>query len=120
VLCRQNHTFSVDYFAMGVIVYELMLGKRPYNGRSRKEIRDDVLAKQAQVRKQEIPEGWSMEAADFVNRLIQRKQTYRLGHGSSSEIRKHPWLRNFPWEKLMNKTLKAPFIPNVTMVVSQL
>lgn len=36
VLCRQNHTFSVDHFAMGVIAYELMLRKRPYYGRNRK------------------------------------------------------------------------------------
>ncbi len=36
VLCRQNHTFSVDYFAVGVIAYELMLRKRPYTGRNRK------------------------------------------------------------------------------------
>ena len=40
VLCRQNHSFSVDYFALGVIAYELMLRRRPYSGRSRKEIRD--------------------------------------------------------------------------------
>jgi serine/threonine protein kinase len=51
VMCRQNHAFSVDFFALGVIVYELMLGRRPYHGRSRKEIRDEVLAKQAQIKK---------------------------------------------------------------------
>jgi serine/threonine protein kinase len=36
VLCRQNHTYSVDHFAMGIIAYELMLRKRPYYGRNRK------------------------------------------------------------------------------------
>jgi serine/threonine protein kinase len=36
VLCRQNHTFSVDHFAVGVIGYEMMLRRRPYFGRSRK------------------------------------------------------------------------------------
>jgi serine/threonine protein kinase len=40
VLCRQNHSYEVDYFAVGVITYEMMLRKRPYYGRSRKEIRD--------------------------------------------------------------------------------
>lgn len=40
VICRQNHTFAVDYFALGVIAYEFMVGRRPYNGRSRNEIRD--------------------------------------------------------------------------------
>ena len=36
VLCRQNHTYSVDHFALGVIAYELMLRSRPYYGRSRR------------------------------------------------------------------------------------
>ncbi len=38
-------------------------------GKSRKEIRDQILAKQVQIKKNEIPEGWSLEAADFVNRV---------------------------------------------------
>jgi len=51
VMCRQNHTFAVDYYALGVIGYEFMIGrviffyytiwqKRPYYGRSRQEIRE--------------------------------------------------------------------------------
>jgi serine/threonine protein kinase len=45
-MCRQNHGVAVDYFAMGVIGYECMFGKRPYLGKNRKEIRDHILAKQ--------------------------------------------------------------------------
>ena len=69
VLCAQNHSYPVDYFAVGVIGYEFMLGVRPYLGKSRKEIKEVVLSRQAQVRKCDIPEGWSPEAADFVNRV---------------------------------------------------
>lgn len=36
VMCRQDHSFPVDYYAVGIIAYELMLGKRPYNGRNRR------------------------------------------------------------------------------------
>lgn len=39
VLCRQDHSYSVDHFAVGIMTYELMLRKRPLKGRSRKEIR---------------------------------------------------------------------------------
>jgi serine/threonine protein kinase len=70
VMCRQNHGIAVDYFALGVIVYEFMVGRRPYLGRSRKEIRDSMLAKQVKLTRHDIPEGWSLEAADFANKLL--------------------------------------------------
>ena len=70
VMCRQNHGVAVDYFAVGVIGYECMYGKRPYVGKNRKEIRDHILSKQVQIRRNEVPPGWSLEAADFINKLI--------------------------------------------------
>jgi len=60
VMCRQDHSFPVDYYAVGVIAYELMLGRRPYYGRNRKEIRDQILSKQVQIKQDEIPPGWSL------------------------------------------------------------
>ncbi len=36
VMCRQDHTYTVDYYAVGVIAFEMMMGKRPYNGRDRR------------------------------------------------------------------------------------
>ncbi len=66
-MCRQNHNIAVDYYALGVIAYEFMIGKRPYLGKNRKDIRDAILAKQVYVRTIEIPQGWSEESADFVN-----------------------------------------------------
>jgi serine/threonine protein kinase len=111
VMCRQNHGVAVDYFALGVIVYEIMMGTRPYLGRNRKDIRDQILAKQVQIRKDEIPAGWSTEAGDFVNHMIQRKPVNRLGLNGPDEVKKHPWLKDMNWERLRQKTLPAPFVP---------
>ena len=47
VMFKQNHGVAADYFAVGVIAYECIMGRRPYLGRSRKEIRDAILNKQA-------------------------------------------------------------------------
>jgi hypothetical protein len=61
------------------------------------------------IRKNEIPEGWSIEAADFINKLIQRKPMMRLGWGGPNELRMHSWLRDFPWELLNNFVAESPF-----------
>lgn len=82
-------------------------------GRSRKEIRDQILAKQVQIKIDEIPKGWTIEAADFINRLIQRKPTKRLGTNGPAELKAHPWLKSFPWDKLGRKEIDPPFKPNV-------
>jgi len=89
-----------------------MMGRRPYQGRSRKEIRDQILAKQVQIKKHEIPEGWSIEAADFINRLIQRKPINRLGLNGPAEVKAHPWIKAYPWQKLLNKEIDPPFLPS--------
>ncbi|CAD8097558.1 unnamed protein product [Paramecium primaurelia] len=112
VMCRHNHGVAVDYFALGVIIYECMLGRRPYLGRSRQEIREQMLAKQVVIKRQEIPPGWSLEAADFTNRLLQRKPQNRLGNNGPDEVKEHPWFKDFSWEKLIAKQIIAPFIPN--------
>lgn len=69
VMCRLNHGIAVDYFALGVIGYEFMFGRRPYLGRDRKEIREAILAKQVSIKKNDIPCDWSLEASDFINRV---------------------------------------------------
>ena len=45
VLLRQNHSFCADFYAVGVIAYELLVGKRPYNGPDRKTIREEMLGR---------------------------------------------------------------------------
>ena len=111
VMCGQNHTIAVDYFALGVIGYELMNGIRPYYGKNRKEIKEKIMAKQVQVKKDQIPPGWSVESADFINRLLQRKPINRLGLRGCIEVKEHLWFKDFNWKGLYLNKMKAPFIP---------
>ena len=112
VMCRQNHGIGVDYFALGVLVYEFMTGRRPWRGRNRKEIKDSILGRQVQLKRSDIPEGWSIEAADFVNKLLQRKPQNRLGFNGALEVKNHAWLADFPWKRLFEKALEAPYKPS--------
>lgn len=111
VMKAQNHTQAVDYFALGVIGYELMLGKRPYGGRGRKEIKEQMMAKQAIIKIEDVPEGWSEEAVDFINKLLIRKPEKRLGFKGANEVKSHSWLKYYPWKDLLAKTIESPFLP---------
>lgn len=46
--------------------------------------------------------------------MIQRKPVYRLGLNGPSEVKEHPWLKNFPWDDLAEKKIQSPFIPPKT------
>lgn len=70
VMSKNNHGYTVDYYALGVILYEIMLQRRPYSGKTKKELRDNIYEKQVFITRSQIPEGWSIEAADFINNLI--------------------------------------------------
>ena len=111
VILVQNHSYTADFFALGVIGFEFMMGYRPYLGRSRKEIKELIISKQANIKKEELPEDWGIVAAEFINSLLQRKPCKRLGYNNISEIKNHPWMKDIDWELLNKKELKAPFLP---------
>ena len=110
VLMGINHSFSVDFFAIGIMGYEFMFGVRPYNGKNRKEIKQMVLKKQAKIDKSETD--WSKESIDFINKCLKRKASKRLGYiNGIIELKNHKWFEGYDWEKLYNKSILAPFIP---------
>ena len=111
VICRQNHTVVADYFALGVIAYEFMTGRRPYLGRNRKEIKECIISRQVRLVKTQVPAGWSMESADFINKLLERNPDNRLGCNGPSEVKNHVWLRDFQWKLLLEKKIDSPFKP---------
>ena len=64
-----------------------------------------------QIRRNEVPSGWSLEAADFVNKLIQRKPVNRLGLNGPAEVKEHAWFKSYNWQQLESKLIKPPFVP---------
>ena len=112
VLFGKNHTYSVDFYAMGIMGFEFIFGDRPYEGTTRKALRDEIIKRQARIHSNEIPRGWSREGIDFVNQLMQRKPEKRLGNTNGiQELKEHKWFKNFDWAALENKTYPSPFIP---------
>jgi len=70
VIWKKNHGVAVDYFAIGVVAYELMMLERPYKGFTRHDCQAEILKNEIQLKRSDIPEGWSNEAADFINKVF--------------------------------------------------
>ena len=112
VMNGKNHSFQADFFAIGVIGYEFLMGNRPFNGKNRKEIKEKMFGEKVMIHSYEVKKGWSLEGADFINQLLERKQKKRLGaKGGVKELKEHQWLKYYPWGELEQKKLPAPFVP---------
>lgn len=101
---------------MGVIGYECMMGERPYKGKTRKDIRDQILCRQVQIKKYNIPDGWNEKAADFINKCIQRKPAQRIGYkNGTDELKAHPWFDDFDWNALANRRIQSQYVPDINI-----
>ena len=111
VMKSLNHSFCADFFAVGVMGYEFMKGERPYNGKNRKEIKEDIIRRQVEIKNEDLKENWTKESVDFINKLLIREPEKRLGYKSIKELKEHPWLKYYPWTLIKIKKLPSPFIP---------
>lgn len=71
-----------------------------------------MFGKEISINASHIPNNWNYNVCDFINSLLYRKASQRLGNSGVSEIKSHPWLSSINWDELVKKELNPPFIPN--------
>jgi serine/threonine protein kinase len=110
-IINRPHDFCVDYFALGVIIYELMMGERPYQGKNRKEIKEQMFNLEIKLDNDDLPEDWEDDnILDIINKLLKRKRGKRLGSNGCKEIKSHPWFKDIQWDQIENCTVNSPFV----------
>lgn len=115
VLNNKKPGFYSDYFALGVIAYEFMLGRKPFRGKTKKEIKENIILYQPNLIHSSIPSNWSSYSGEFINKLIQRKISQRFC--CIEDIKNHQWFAGFSWDELKNKTIKSPL--NIVKCIHQ-
>ncbi|RIB01544.1 kinase-like domain-containing protein [Gigaspora rosea] len=113
VLTKQGYLNSVDWWSLGVIMYELLFSKRPFRGKTNVQLTHAILHDPLQF-PDNVYELVSRECIDCLKRFCERDVNKRLGCGPNGleDIKRHPWFKDIEWDKLDTKQAKAPFIPD--------
>ena len=112
----EPQNFCSDFFALGIITYELIFGKRPFRGKNKDEIAENILNKNINLNANNMKEKFSIDAADFVNRLLRKKNKQRLGSRGIEEIKNHKWFEYIDWNSIEYKNIDTEEIGIVNIL----
>uniref|UniRef100_A0A8C4DDA0 non-specific serine/threonine protein kinase n=1 Tax=Dicentrarchus labrax TaxID=13489 RepID=A0A8C4DDA0_DICLA len=110
VVNRQGHIHSADWWSFGVLMFEMLTGALPFQGKDRKETMNLILKARLGM-----PQFLSSEAQSLLRALFKRNPANRLGSGAdgAEEIKRHGFFSTIDWNKLFRRELKPPFRPAV-------
>uniref|UniRef100_A0A8C2A705 Ribosomal protein S6 kinase n=1 Tax=Cyprinus carpio TaxID=7962 RepID=A0A8C2A705_CYPCA len=108
VVNRRGHTQSADWWSLGVLMFEMLTGTLPFQGKDRNETMNMILKA-----KLGMPQFLSLEAQSLLRMLFKRNPSNRLGAGPDGveEIKRHTFFSTIDWNKLYRRELQPPFKP---------
>ena len=110
VLEDNDYGRAVDWWGVGVVLYEMMCGHLPFYNRNHEVLFDLILHEDIR-----LPDHLSPEAKDVLSKLLDKNPSTRLGGGTGDgkDVMSHPFFASIDFEKLYRRELPAPFKPKV-------
>lgn len=111
ILLDKKYGRAVDWWAFGVLIYQMLLQQSPFRGEDEDEIYDAILADEPLY-----PIHMPRDSVSILQKLLTREPELRLGSGptDAQEIMSHAFFRNINWEDVYHKRIPAPFIPTIS------
>ncbi|XP_078686029.1 serine/threonine-protein kinase N2-like isoform X3 [Branchiostoma floridae x Branchiostoma belcheri] len=110
VLTETSYTRAVDWWGLGVLIFEMLVGESPFPGDDEEEVFDSIVNDDVRY-----PRFLSTEAIAIMRRLLRRNPERRLGstERDAEDVKKQPFFRNVNWDDLLMRRVKPPFVPTI-------
>ncbi|XP_066568902.1 serine/threonine-protein kinase N2 [Amia ocellicauda] len=110
VLTDNTYTRAVDWWGMGVLIYEMLVGESPFPGDDEEEVFDSIVNDEVRY-----PRFLSPESISIIQKLLRKNPERRLGAGEqdAEEVKKQKFFQDVDWEALLAKKVKPPFMPSI-------
>jgi serine/threonine protein kinase len=110
ILLDKKYGRAVDWWAFGVLIYQMLLQQSPFRGEDEDEIYDAILADEPLY-----PIHMPRDSVSILQKLLTREPELRLGSGptDAQEIMSHAFFRGVDWDDVYHKRVPAPFMPTI-------
>lgn len=108
LLYGQGYTKTVDWWTLGVLLYEMLTGLPPFYDENTNEMYRRILEDNLT-----FPDDMSVRARSLLRGLLNRDPAQRLGNRGAAEIKAHPFFAEIDWGKLLARRYQPPFKPKV-------
>ncbi|CAK1553863.1 unnamed protein product [Leptosia nina] len=119
ILRGEEYGFSVDWWALGVLTYEMLAGRSPFDishaADNPDQNTEDYLFQVILEKTIRIPRSLSVKAASVLKGFLNKNPVERLGCGETGfrDIVNHPFFKSIEWEMLEQKQVVPPFKPRL-------
>ena len=106
----KKQDYSVDFYSLGVVGYEVMKGIVPYDSNDREEIKKMMKNDEIHLtKKDKLKTTYSEFCLDFINRLLEKDPEERLGYnGGEKELKEHSFFTGIDWDSIQKLKYKSP------------
>jgi len=106
----KEQDYSVDFYSLGVIGYEIMKGVVPYDSNDREEIKAMMKNNEIHLtKKDKFKTTYSEFCLDFINKLLKKNPEERLGYkGGEKELKEHSFFTGIDWDMIEKLKYKSP------------
>jgi len=108
MITSKGHSKEVDWWALGILIHEMLAGFPPFYDRDPFKIYQKILS--TKLNTEDFPKHFEEHARDLIKKLLNHSKSNRIGSSKNGaeDIKKHKWYRGLNWAALYNKQLQPP------------